>query len=109
MADPKPGTFKFTSRNAKAIMRSKSVQAATSRGADRGIAAFRSAARVPGGTGNLAAKVRKEPARGRDGRPGHRIVAYSEGNVPALFGTERSRRVRAVAAAVQAINGRGGR
>ncbi|MEA1798546.1 hypothetical protein [Rhodococcus qingshengii] len=108
MADPKPGTFKFTSRDAKAIMKSKGVQAATSRGADRGIAAFRRAARVPGGTGNLAAKVRKEPAVGRDGRPGKRIVAYSEGNAPALLGTRRSRRVRAIAAAVQAIN-RGGR
>lgn len=106
MPDPKPGTFKFSSRDAKAIMRSRGVQRAVNHGADRGIAAFRSAARVPGGTGNLAAKVRKESARGRDGRPGVRIVAYSEGNLSALFGTNRSKKVRAVAAAVQAIRGR---
>ncbi|OZC62771.1 hypothetical protein CH276_14225 [Rhodococcus sp. 06-470-2] len=108
MADPKPGTFRYTSRDEKAVMRSRAVRSATSRGADRGIAAFRSAARVPGGTGQLSAMVRKEPAVGRDGRPGHRIVAYSPGNLSALFGTKRSKKVRAVAAAVQAIK-RGGR
>ncbi|MGR6523837.1 hypothetical protein ACU5JM_19560 [Rhodococcus erythropolis] len=108
MADPKPGTFKFTSRYARSILKSKGVQAATSRAADRGVAGFRRAARVPGGTGNLAAKVRKEPAVGRNGRAGTRIIAYSEGNVSALFGTRRSRRVRAVGSAVRAINRKGG-
>ncbi|RRQ26309.1 hypothetical protein DK926_18875 [Rhodococcus sp. Eu-32] len=109
MADPKPGTFKFTARDKKAVANSRAVRAATSRRADIGIAAFHSAARVPGGTGNLAAKVRKEPAVDRHGNPGHRIVAYSEGNLSALFGTRRSKRVRAVAAAMRAMNGKGRR
>lgn len=107
MADPKPGTLKFTPRYAKSILKSKAVQAGTSRAADRGIAGFRRGARVAGGTGNLAAKVRKEPAVGRDGRAGTRIVMYSEGNVSALFGTRRSRRVRAVGSAVRAIKRKG--
>lgn len=107
MADPKPGTFKFTSRDAKAIMASRQVQGALDKAADRGIAAFKAEANKHRKTGELAARVRKEEARGWDGRPGLRIVATSKGNQSALFGTKRSRPVRASGAAMRAMKRKG--
>ncbi|HEY9314330.1 hypothetical protein [Williamsia sp.] len=107
MADPKPGTFTFTSRNAKEIMASRQVQGALDSAADRGIAAFKTEANKHRKTGELAARVHKEKARGFDGRPGVRIVATSQGNQSALFGTKRSKPVRASGAAMRAMKRKG--
>ncbi|MBH0121558.1 hypothetical protein I0Q12_19405 [Rhodococcus sp. CX] len=106
MADPKPGTFRFSSKDAKAIMASRSVQAAGRRMAQVGVDAFRREAGRHAKTGQLAARVRIERARGWDGRPSHRIVSSRSGNQPALFGTRRSKPVRATEAAMRAMNQR---
>lgn len=104
MADPKPGTFRHSSKQAKAIMASRQVQKAAERLAQVGAAAFRREARRHKRSGDLASQVRVEPATGWDGRTGARIVAYSRGNQSALFGTRRSRPVRASDAAIRAMN-----
>ncbi|MBM4587589.1 hypothetical protein GS507_05195 [Rhodococcus hoagii] len=104
MADPKPGSFRFSSKDAKNVMASRAVQRAAEKMADVGIAAFRKEARRHKRSGDLADKVRREPARGWDGRPGQRIVASSRGNQSALFGTRRSRPVRAMEAAQRAMS-----
>ncbi|USC16224.1 hypothetical protein [Rhodococcus sp. 11-3] len=106
MSDRKPGTFRFSSKDAKAIMASRSVQAATAGAARVGLEAFRREARRHAKTGQLAARVRIERARGWDGRPGHRIVASRAGNQYALFGTRRSKPARATEAAMRAMNQR---
>ncbi|MFF0816632.1 hypothetical protein ACFYVR_15995 [Rhodococcus sp. NPDC003318] len=103
MADPKTGTYRFSSKDAKAIMRSKHVQQATRRMAEVGAKAFRAEARRHAKTGKLAEQVHIEPARGWDGRPGQRIVSTRRGNQPALLGTRRSKPVRASEAAVRAM------
>lgn len=107
MASSSPG-FRFSSKDAKKVLASRTVQREVDKIADRGISAFRRAARVPGGTGELAAKIRKEPMRGWDGRPGKRVVAYSPGAMSAVYGTRRSRPRPAVDAALREMN-RGGR
>ncbi|MCK8674098.1 hypothetical protein M1M07_23675 [Rhodococcus sp. HM1] len=104
MADPKPGTFRFSSKDAKAIMASPAVQKASRRMAEVGANAFRREAGRHAKTGKLAAQVRVERARGWDGRPGHRIVSYRRNNQYALFGTRRSKAVRASQAAMRAMN-----
>lgn len=106
MADPKPGTFRFSSKDAKSIMASRGVQSANRRMAQAGMDAFRREARRHAKTGQLAARVRIERTRGWDGRPGHRIVSSRVGNQYALFGTKRSKPVRAVEAAMRAMNQR---
>jgi len=106
MADPKPGTFRFSSKDAKAIMASRGVQKAGRRMAQVGVDAFRREAGRHKKTGQLAARVRVEPARGWDGRPGHRIVSSRAGNEYALFGTRRSKPVRATQAAMRAMSQR---
>ncbi|MGC0364809.1 hypothetical protein ABH922_002793 [Rhodococcus sp. 27YEA15] len=105
MADPKPGSFRFSSRDAKAIMASRKVQSELEKAAKRGVAAFKAEANKRRKSGKLADRVRVEKAQGWDGRPGVRIVATSKGNQSALFGTRRSRPVRAQEAAIRAING----
>lgn len=104
MASGKPGGIRFSSKDAKAIMASKHVQAATARLAKVGAAAFQREARRHKRSGQLADQVRVEPATGWDGRPGSRIVASRKGNQSALFGTRRSRPVRAQEAAFRAMN-----
>ncbi|NKT69491.1 hypothetical protein GS860_16165 [Rhodococcus hoagii] len=106
MASGKPGSFKFSSKDAKKLMGSRSVQKAAEKMADVGIAAFRKEARRHKRSGELADRVRREPARGWDGRPGQRIVASRRGNQSALFGTSRSRPVRAMEAAQRAMSQR---
>ncbi|ORL11649.1 hypothetical protein [Prescottella equi] len=106
MANGKPGSIRFSSKDAKAIMASKHVQAATAKQAKVGADAFRKEARRHKRSGQLADKVRVEPAKGWDGRPGSRIVASRRGNQSALFGTSRSRPVRAQEAAIRAMNQR---
>ncbi|WP_213573279.1 hypothetical protein [Rhodococcus sp. USK13] len=103
MADPKPGSYRFSSKDAKAIMRSQHVQKATRRMAEVGAKAFKAEARRHRKSGKLADQVRIEPSRGWDGRPGQRIVASRSGNQPALFGTRRSKPVRASEAAIRAM------
>ncbi|MBM4492599.1 hypothetical protein GS436_04360 [Rhodococcus hoagii] len=103
MASSKPGSFQFSSKDAKKIMASRPVQKATERMANVGLAAFRKEASRHARTGQLASRVRREPARGWDGRPGQRIVSYRDGNQPALLGTSRSRPVRAMQAAQRAM------
>lgn len=104
MASGKPGSIRFSSKDAKAIMASKQVQAATARLAKVGADAFQREARRHKRSGQLADKVRVEPATGWDGRPGSRIVASRRGNQSALFGTRRSRPVRAQEAAMKAMS-----
>ncbi|MFI8664232.1 hypothetical protein ACIGKR_29845 [Rhodococcus qingshengii] len=104
MADPKPGTLRFSSRDVKAIMASRQVQGALAKVGKVGLDAFRQEARRRKKTGKLGDKARVEPARGWDGRPGVRVVATSAGNQSALFGTRRSQPVRAQEAAVRAMN-----
>lgn len=103
MSSSKPGSFKFSSKDARKIMASRSVQKATERMADVGIAAFRKEASRHAKTGQLASRVRRQPARGWDGRPGQRIVSSRDGNQPALLGTRRSKPVRAIEAAQRAM------
>ena len=103
MANPKPGTFRFSSKDAKAIMASPGVRKAGRRMAQVGMEAFRNEARRHAKTGQLAARVRIESARGWDGRPGHRIVSSRAGNQYALLGTKRSKPVRANQAAMRAM------
>lgn len=104
MASSKPGSLRFSSKDAKKIMASRAVQKATERMANVGIAAFRKEASKHARTGQLASTVRREPARGWDGRPGQRIVSSRNGNQPALLGTRRSRPVRAMQAAQRAMS-----
>ncbi|NKU37709.1 hypothetical protein GS887_27685 [Rhodococcus hoagii] len=68
MASSKPGSFRFSSKDAKNVMASRAVQKAAEKMADVGIAAFRKEA-AGTSVGDLADKVRREPARGWDGRP----------------------------------------
>ncbi|QXU53615.1 MULTISPECIES: hypothetical protein [unclassified Rhodococcus (in: high G+C Gram-positive bacteria)] len=103
MPDPKPGTYRFSSKDAKAIMASAGVQSATRRMAQNGLAAFRAEARRHAKTGQLATRVRIERARGWDGRPGYRIVSSRVANQHVLFGTKRSKPVRATQAAMRAM------
>jgi hypothetical protein len=104
MGSGKPGSVRISSKDAKKIMASRSVQKATAKMADTGIAAFRKEALRHKRSGQLAARVRREPARGWDGRPGQRIVSSRAGNQPALFGTRRSKAVRAMEAAHRAMS-----
>ncbi|MDV2474234.1 hypothetical protein F8M49_00325 [Rhodococcus zopfii] len=103
MPDPKPGSFRFSSKDAKAIMRSKKVQQATRAMAEVGKKAFQAEARRHAKTGKLAAQVHIERARGWDGRPGQRIVSSRAAGQHALLGTKRSKPVRANQAALRAM------
>lgn len=100
------GGYSHSRRDAMSILRSRKVQEATRKAAERGADAFRRKAGQSKRSGRFSRNVRVEPARGWDGRPGYRIVAYPDGrNSPVAieFGTSDTRGVNAGQAAINAI------
>ncbi len=97
------GRYRWSSRDARRIMGSRTVQSAVRRQAEKGRAAM-------GGSFGRTAKVL--PARGWDGRPGFRIAVPPSPQIrnplAAEFGTRRSRGVNRLQSAIGAA-GRGGR
>lgn len=100
--------YSWSRKDALSIMGSRKVQGQVKEAAERGVKAFKRAAGRQR-TGAFRRNVRVEPARGWDGRPGYRIVAFAgrgrNGNapVPIEFGTSRQRGVNALQASINAI------
>ncbi|MFE5699973.1 hypothetical protein [Rhodococcus koreensis] len=110
MADPKPGTFSFTSRDAKALMNSNQFRMIVRKNARVGLKAFQRHVNARGGSGAMARSARLEDGRGWDGRPATRIVVPRAGRgnpIAAEFGTRRSSAVHGLRAAIAAIERQG--
>ena len=103
------GKYTWGRKDARSVLNSRRVQAATKKAAEAGAKAFRAKASRHRRTGAFSRNVRIEKARGWDGRPGYRVVAYpSTGrnrNSPVAieFGTSRSEGVGAMREAVKAV------
>lgn len=99
--------FAWSAKDARAIMASRGVQRQLRQCAEkRGVPAFRAAA--PKKSGAFARNVQVVDARGWDGRPGVRIVAFPDRrrkNSPIAieFGAHRARGANATQAAIAAI------
>lgn len=105
------GSYSHGRRDAMSIMGSRKVQDAVKAAAERGAKAFRQKAAQGKRSGAFARNVRVEPARGWDGRPGYRIVAFPDRrgtrtNSPVAieFGTSDTRGANAGQAAINEIN-----